>query len=120
MRQTARELAEAIGAWLEGDGAVEIVGIAAPERAGKGDLIYVDAAKHAERAANSAAICVIAVEGVALPGKTVLRSAHPKVRSRRQRSCWSGGLRSRRGFIRPQSLRRLRVSQREWASGRTR
>ena len=79
MRQTAKELAEAIGARLEGDGAVEIGGIGAPERAGKGDLIYLDAAKHAERAASSAAICVIAGEGAALPGKTVLRSAHPKV-----------------------------------------
>lgn len=79
MRQTAKELAEAIGARLEGDGAVEIGGIAAPERAGKGDLIYLDAAKHAERAASSAAICVIAGEGAALPGKTVLRSAQPKV-----------------------------------------
>ena len=79
MRQTAKELAEAIGARLEGDGAMEIAGVAAPERAGKGDLIYVDAAKHAERAAASAAICVVAGEGVTLPGKTVLRSAHPKV-----------------------------------------
>jgi UDP-3-O-[3-hydroxymyristoyl] glucosamine N-acyltransferase len=79
MRQTAKELAEAIGARLEGDGAVEIGGVAAPERAGKGDLIYVDAAKHAERAAASAAVCVVAGEGAALPGKTVLRSAHPKV-----------------------------------------
>ena len=79
MRQTAKELAEAIGAKLEGDGAVEIAGVAAPERAGKGDLIYVDAAKHAGRAVASAAVCVIAGEGAALPGKTVLRSAQPKV-----------------------------------------
>jgi UDP-3-O-[3-hydroxymyristoyl] glucosamine N-acyltransferase len=79
MRQTAKELAEAIGARLEGDGGIEIAGVAAPERAGKGDLIYVDAAKHSERAAASAAVCVVAGEEVVLPGKTVLRSAHPKV-----------------------------------------
>ena len=79
MRQTAKDLADAIGARLEGDGAVEIGGVAAPERAGAGDLIYVDAAKHAERAAASAASCVVAGEGMALPGKTVLQSAQPKV-----------------------------------------
>jgi UDP-3-O-[3-hydroxymyristoyl] glucosamine N-acyltransferase len=79
MRQTAKDLAEAIGAKLEGDGALEIGGVAAPERAGKGDLIYVDAVKHAERAVVSAAVCVVAGEGIALAGKTILRSAQPKV-----------------------------------------
>src|SRR5437016_947082 len=79
MRRTAQELAEAIGAELEGNGVAEIGGVAAPERAGARDLIYVESAKHAQRAAASAAICVIAAEGVALPGKTVLRSAQPKV-----------------------------------------
>jgi UDP-3-O-[3-hydroxymyristoyl] glucosamine N-acyltransferase len=78
MKRTAKELAEALGAKLEGDGAAEIAGVAAPERAGTRDLIYVETAKHAPRAASSAATCVIASEGVALPGKTVLRTAHPK------------------------------------------
>jgi len=78
MRRTAKELAEAIGARLEGDGTAELGGVAAPERAGAHDLIYVESAKHAPRAVASAAICVIAAEGVALPGKTVLRSAQPK------------------------------------------
>src|SRR5260370_11608763 len=78
MRRTAKELAEAIGARLEGDGAFELAGIAAPERAGARDLIYVDVAKHAPRAAASAAACVIAAEGVEFPGKTVLRSTQPK------------------------------------------
>ena len=79
MKRIAKELAEAIGARLEGDGAMEIAGVAAPERAGARDLIYVEAAKHAERVAASAAMCVVAGEGLSLPGKTVLRSAHPKV-----------------------------------------
>jgi len=79
MRQTAKDLAEAIGAKLEGDGAAELVGVAAPERAGARDLIYVESAKHAQRAAASAAICVVAAEGIALAGKTVLRSTQPKV-----------------------------------------
>jgi len=78
MTRTAKELAEAIGARLEGDAAAEIRGVAAPERAGLHDLIYVEAAKHAERAAASAALCVIADEGAALAGKTILRHKQPK------------------------------------------
>lgn len=79
MKLTAKELAEKIGARVEGDGALELTGVAAPERAGAKHLIYVEAAKHAERAAISAAACVVADEGIVLPGKTVLRSAQPKV-----------------------------------------
>src|SRR6202521_1769202 len=79
MRRTAKEVAEAIGAKLEGDGAAELGGVAAPERAEAGDLIYVESVKHAQRAAASGAICVIAAEGIALAGKTVLRSGQPKV-----------------------------------------
>src|SRR6516164_2409951 len=79
MRRTARELADAIDATLEGEGALEITGVAAPERAASRDLIYADSAKHAERAAASAALCVIAREGLRLPGKTVLRTANPKM-----------------------------------------
>jgi UDP-3-O-[3-hydroxymyristoyl] glucosamine N-acyltransferase len=79
MKRSAAELAEAIGAKLEGDGAVEVRGVAAPERAGPHDLIYVEAAKYAERAAGSAALCVIAGEGVEVAGKTVLRHRSAKV-----------------------------------------
>jgi UDP-3-O-[3-hydroxymyristoyl] glucosamine N-acyltransferase len=79
MMHTAKRLGEAVGARLEGDGAVELRGVAAPERAGPHDLIYVEKAKHSDRAAASAALCVIAADNVALPGKTVLRSALPKV-----------------------------------------
>jgi UDP-3-O-[3-hydroxymyristoyl] glucosamine N-acyltransferase len=79
MRRTARELADAIGATLEGDGTLEITGVAAPERAASRDLIYVESEKHVERAAASAALCVIAAEKLAFPGKAVLRSAHPKL-----------------------------------------
>lgn len=79
MKMNARDVAEKISARLEGDSALELEGVAAPERAGSKQLIYVDAAKHGERAVASAALCVVANEGVALPGKTVLRSAQPKV-----------------------------------------
>jgi UDP-3-O-[3-hydroxymyristoyl] glucosamine N-acyltransferase len=79
MAHTAKELADAVGAKLEGDPAFELRGVAAPERAGSRDLIYVESAKHADRAAASAAVCVIAPENVTLKGKTVLQNALPKV-----------------------------------------
>ena len=77
--QTAKSLAEAVGAKLEGDGAIELRGVAAPERAGPHDLIYLEKAKHADRAAASAALCVIAPESIDLKGKTILRSVQPKL-----------------------------------------
>src|SRR5882724_10141810 len=79
MMQTASAIAAAVGAKLEGDGGIELRGVAAPERSGPHDLIYVEKAKHADRALASAALCVIAQENIALPGKTVLRTPHPKV-----------------------------------------
>ena len=79
MNRTAQQLAEAIGATVEGDPLQEIQGIAAPERAGSRDLIYVESAKHAERAAASAALCVIAPPELRLTGKTVLRAKEAKV-----------------------------------------
>ena len=79
MKWTAGELAKAIDARAEGDASLEITGVAAPERAGTKQLIYVEAAKHAERAAASQASCVVAPNGVVLEGKTLLRSAKPKV-----------------------------------------
>jgi UDP-3-O-[3-hydroxymyristoyl] glucosamine N-acyltransferase len=78
MTRTAKEIAELIGATLEGDGSAELQSVAAPERAGARDLIYVDAAKHAERALASAARVAIAPPGIALAGKTVLRAANAK------------------------------------------
>jgi UDP-3-O-[3-hydroxymyristoyl] glucosamine N-acyltransferase len=79
MIKTASDLATAVGARLEGDPDIEVGGVAAPERAGVHDLIYVEAAKHAERAAASAASCVVAGENIAIKGKTVLRHPQPKV-----------------------------------------
>jgi UDP-3-O-[3-hydroxymyristoyl] glucosamine N-acyltransferase len=79
MKRTAQELANQIGARVEGDGSVELLGIAAPERAAASDLIYVDSLKNTPRAAASGASCVIALDGLELPGKTVLRHRQPKV-----------------------------------------
>ena len=79
MTKTAGDLAAAIEAELEGDRDFAVRGVASPERAGTHDLIYVEAAKHAERAGASVAACVIASEGVTISGKIILRHARPKV-----------------------------------------
>jgi UDP-3-O-[3-hydroxymyristoyl] glucosamine N-acyltransferase len=79
MKFTAGELAKAVAAQIEGDAAIEITGVAAPERAGSKDLIYVESAKHIGRASASAASCVIVGEGISISGKTLFRSAQPKV-----------------------------------------
>ena len=76
---TAGELAAVVSAGLEGDAAAEVRGVASPERAGARDLIYVDAAKNVARVTASAAVCVIAGEGIVVAGKTVLRHAHAKL-----------------------------------------
>lgn len=79
MNKTAKDLAEVIGARVEGDGGFVLRGVAAPERASAADLIYVDSPKHADRAADSAAICVICGEDARITGKTLLRHALPKM-----------------------------------------
>lgn len=78
MNCTAGELAEYLGAKLEGTVGAPISGVASPERASATDLIYVDSARHAERAAASASRCVIARPGTRFSGKTILESPHPK------------------------------------------
>jgi UDP-3-O-[3-hydroxymyristoyl] glucosamine N-acyltransferase len=79
MKKTAKELAAAVGATLEGNGHLELGAVASPERAGPRDLIYVDSPQNAPRAQTSAAICVIAPLRLELPDKTVLRTASPKL-----------------------------------------
>jgi len=79
MKHTAESLAAAIGAVVEGDGSIELTGVAAPERASSADLIFLDSAKHAARAESSAARCVVLPLGLAVAGKTVLRAENAKV-----------------------------------------
>src|SRR3984893_9161098 len=79
MKKTAKELATAAGATVEGNGDLELSAVASPERAGPRDLIYADSPKNAPRAQASSTTCVIAPLGLELPGKTVLRTTTPKL-----------------------------------------
>lgn len=78
MTQTAGELAKYLEGTLEGDPAIKLTGVASPERATTTDLIYVDSPKHLERAAQSAARCVLAQPQTRLPGKTIIEAKEPK------------------------------------------
>jgi UDP-3-O-[3-hydroxymyristoyl] glucosamine N-acyltransferase len=79
MIHTAGELAEYLSAKIHGDAQAPISGLANPESATPEDLIYVDSARHVERAAGSAARCVIAEPGAILPGKTILEVENAKL-----------------------------------------
>jgi UDP-3-O-[3-hydroxymyristoyl] glucosamine N-acyltransferase len=79
MTRTANDLAQFLSCTLEGDGSTLLSGVAAPDRARAEDLIYVDTARHLDRAAASQARCVVLAPGLPLAGKTLLRAANPKL-----------------------------------------
>ncbi len=79
MSRTAREVAEYLGAQLDGEPTLRLSGVASPGSAGLEDLIYVDSPRHLDRAARSAALCVVAGPEMQLGGKTLLRVANPKL-----------------------------------------
>jgi UDP-3-O-[3-hydroxymyristoyl] glucosamine N-acyltransferase len=79
MIRTANELAEFLRCTLEGDGTAQVSGVAAPDSAGAADLIYVENERHLGRAGASQARCAVIAPGLALDGKTLLRTANPKL-----------------------------------------
>ncbi len=79
MIHTAGELAEHLSAKILGDGQAPISGVANPESANAEDLIYADSPRQVQRAAASAARCVLSIPGTDLPGKTVLGVENPKL-----------------------------------------
>jgi UDP-3-O-[3-hydroxymyristoyl] glucosamine N-acyltransferase len=79
MTCTAGELAKFLGATIVGDSQAQLSGMAMPENARAGDLIYIDSPRHQHRAVNSAAKCVLAPAGLQLKGKTVLSAENPKL-----------------------------------------
>ncbi len=80
MKRSLRQIAEAIEARLQGDGSVEVEGVASMESASAGDLVFVEDEKYFVRALESAAGAVIAGEFAAgSGGKPLLLSRHPKL-----------------------------------------
>jgi len=79
MTRTAEELSRHLGTELEGDPRAPLCGVASHESATPEDLIYVDSPRFEESAQRSAARCVLAFAEANLRGKTVLRTAKPKL-----------------------------------------
>ncbi len=79
MSRTAREIAQYVGAEVEGEASQRVSGCASPESAGPEDLIYVDSPRHLDRAQHSVARCALVPPGIELRGKTLLRVADPKL-----------------------------------------
>ncbi|HXX43921.1 MAG TPA: UDP-3-O-(3-hydroxymyristoyl)glucosamine N-acyltransferase [Candidatus Acidoferrales bacterium] len=79
MTRTLGELAQFLGAKLEGDALIEVTGVASPEGARPDDLIYCDSLRHLDRVVNSAARAVILALDSGLANKAVLRVREPKL-----------------------------------------
>jgi len=68
MKITVKELAEKLGCAWEGDGSVEISGVASIEGAGPGDLVFADKPKFiAKLAASKAAAAILPPDAPAPP-----------------------------------------------------
>jgi UDP-3-O-[3-hydroxymyristoyl] glucosamine N-acyltransferase len=79
MGWTAKQIAEEIGATVEGNPGQHVSGVASPERAGTGDLIFIESERQLERAARSLASTVLLPLRLQLAGKTLLRAEKPKL-----------------------------------------
>jgi UDP-3-O-[3-hydroxymyristoyl] glucosamine N-acyltransferase len=71
------DLAAALGRRLEGDPDFRVTGVAALERAGPGDLVYVRSARFAAALARSRAGAAILPEGLDAGGRPAIRSPNP-------------------------------------------
>jgi UDP-3-O-[3-hydroxymyristoyl] glucosamine N-acyltransferase len=80
MKRSLRQIAEAVEARVQGDGSVEVGGVASIGSASKDDLVFVEEEKYLPRALQSGAGAVIAGEfAVASSGKPLLICRHPKL-----------------------------------------
>jgi UDP-3-O-[3-hydroxymyristoyl] glucosamine N-acyltransferase len=80
MKRSLQQIAEAVEARLQGDGTVEVGGVASIGSAEQHDLVFVEDEKHLVRALQSGAGAVIAGEfAAASSGKPLLISRHPKL-----------------------------------------
>jgi len=80
MKRSLRQIAEAVQARLQGNGSVEIEGVASIASASPLDLVFVEEQKHLPRAVHSAAGAIIAGEFAAgSTSKPLIISDHPKL-----------------------------------------
>ncbi len=105
MKRSLREIAEAVGARLVGDGTVQVSGVASIASAGEGDLVFVEDEKYLVNALGSKAAAVIAGEsGAAASGKPLLICGHPKLAFARAARFLEVGLRQHEAGVRESAL----------------
>jgi UDP-3-O-[3-hydroxymyristoyl] glucosamine N-acyltransferase len=104
MKRSLHQIAEAVGARLQGDGSVEIEGVASLASASRHDLVFVENEKYLSRALHCGAGAVIAGEfASASSGKPLLISAHPKLTFARAAGFLRDGNSVRRDSVVPAS-----------------
>jgi UDP-3-O-[3-hydroxymyristoyl] glucosamine N-acyltransferase len=81
MKRSLQQIAEAVDARVEGDGSVEVGGVASIGSASRQDLVFVEDEKYLARALECGAGAVIAGEFAAgsLAGKPLIICRHPKL-----------------------------------------
>src|ERR1700688_5083853 len=80
MQRSLREIAEAVEARLQGDGNLQVSGVASIGSASKDDLVFVEEERYLLRGLQSAAGAVIAGKfATESTGKPLLISSHPKL-----------------------------------------
>jgi len=82
MKRSLKQIAEAVEARVEGDGSVEVAGVASISSASRQDLVFVEDEKYLARALECGAGAVIAGEfaaGKSVAGKPLLICRHPKL-----------------------------------------
>src|SRR5579863_2224089 len=106
MKRTLQEIAEAIEARLQGDGYVEVEGVASLASASANELVFVEDQKYLSQALQSEAGAVIAGEfAAASSGKPLLICRHPKLSfARAARFLQGGGAEEKRSFIPPTAV----------------
>lgn len=77
--RTAAELAERVGGRVAGDGSIVIRRIASVERAGEGDVAFIEDGKMLESARESRASCLIVPEGAKFDAPCLIEVKHPKL-----------------------------------------
>jgi UDP-3-O-[3-hydroxymyristoyl] glucosamine N-acyltransferase len=106
MMRSLREIAEAIAARVQGNGSIEISGIASITSASHSDLVFVEEEKYLAQALQSQAAAVIAGEFAAgMAGKPLLISSHPRLAfARAARFLQSGTTASQSKIVQPTAL----------------
>ena len=80
MKRSLQQIAEAVGARLQGNGSVQLGGVASIGSASANDLVFVEDEKYLPGALQSAAGAIVAAEFAAgATGKPLLISKHPKL-----------------------------------------